>query len=77
MDIKICPKCDAKWIQGNHFWSTGAKGNEADLAGLVCNQYGDYSCINPLKGDETGDTWEKRFDFIGKLSDKDPLNPLN
>ena len=71
MDIKSCPKCQAKWMDGQHFWSTGAKGNEADLAGLVCDQLGDSRCINPIRGTKhDGDTWEKRFDTISKLSEE-------
>lgn len=65
MDTKICPKCQAKWLDGEHYWSTGTKGNESDLAGLVCDRLGDNTCINPLRGTEhDGDTWEKRRDFI-------------
>ena len=65
MDTKICPKCQAKWLDGEHYWSTGAKGNESDLAGLVCDRLGDNTCINPLRGTKhDGDTWEKRRDFI-------------
>ena len=65
MDTKICPKCQAKWLDGQHYWSTGALGSEADLAGLVCDQYGNDQCINPVKGTEhNGDTWEKREEFI-------------
>ena len=60
MSRKECPKCQAVWINGEHYWSTGAKGNELDLAGLVCNNYGDDSCINPIRGEDGGDTWEKR-----------------
>lgn len=64
---KECPKCGAVWINGQHFWSTGSKGDEADLAGLVCNKLGDQQCINPQKGNEFGDTWEKRLEFLNKL----------
>ena len=72
MDIKICPKCTAKWIDGNLFWATGAPAKESDLAGLVCDKLSDGTCINPLKGTEHGgDTWEKRMDFLDK-QDLDP-----
>ena len=65
MNTKTCPKCQAKWIDGQHYWSTGAVGKEEDLAGLVCDKFGDYACINPIKGtDHNGDTWEKRSNFI-------------
>ena len=60
IDRKECPKCGAIWINGQHMWHTGNKGSEADLAGLVCNKLGDAQCINPIRGDESGDTWEAR-----------------
>jgi ribosomal protein S27AE len=72
-DLKIerkeCPKCGATWINGEHRWATGAMGNEADLAGLVCNKLGDNTCINPLKGDESGDTWKDRLSFLDKMDE--------
>ena len=61
-----CPKCGAIWMNGEHYWNTGSKGNELDLAGLVCNKLGDNQCINPLKGKDGGDTWESRLEFIMK-----------
>ena len=62
LERKECPKCNAVWINGEHRWSgTGNKGNELDLAGLVCNNFGDETCINPLRGEPGGDTWEKRL----------------
>lgn len=62
---KECPKCGAVWINGEHYWTgTGKKGNELDLAGLVCNKFGDESCINPLNGVDGGITWEKRFNEL-------------
>ena len=68
---KECPKCGAIWINGEHIWSgTGNKGNEFDLAGLVCNQLGDHQCINPMKGSERGDTWEKRLTDLENLEEK-------
>ena len=65
-DLKIerkeCPKCGAIWINDEHYWSgTGKKGNEMDLAGLVCNKLGDETCINPCNGMEGGVTWEQRL----------------
>jgi hypothetical protein len=64
-DLKLtrveCVKCGAQWINSNHVWKTGDTGSEADLAGLVCNKLGDDNCINPLRGVETGDTWEQRL----------------
>ena len=63
-----CPKCGATWINGQHRWSgTGVKGSEIDLAGLVCNKLGDFQCINPKKGEDGGDTWEKRLEFLDKM----------
>jgi hypothetical protein len=67
-----CPKCGAVWLNGKHTWSgTGKFGNELDLAGLVCNKYGDNACINPLRGAEGGDTWEKRLNILENMSDND------
>tara|TARA_B100002019_G_C21149364_1_gene537390 strand:+ start:142 stop:408 length:267 start_codon:yes stop_codon:yes gene_type:complete len=63
-----CPKCGATWINGQHRWSgTGVRGSEIDLAGLVCNKLGDFQCINPKKGQDGGDTWEKRLEFLDKM----------
>lgn len=67
LERKECPKCNAIWINGEHRWSgTGNKGNELDLAGLVCNNLGDETCINPLRGQGGGDTWEKRLADLEK-----------
>tara|TARA_B100001939_G_scaffold180540_1_gene155670 strand:- start:243 stop:518 length:276 start_codon:yes stop_codon:yes gene_type:complete len=62
-----CPKCGAVWMNGQHTWATGAKGSEEDLAGLVCNKLGDFQCINPMKGKDGGDTWEKRMEDLDKF----------
>ena len=62
IDRKECPKCGATWLNGEHYWSgTGKKGNELDLAGLVCNKLGDNTCINPCRGADGGVTWAKRL----------------
>ena len=62
IERKECPKCGAIWINGEHYWSgTGKKGNELDLAGLVCNKLGDDTCINPCTGMEGVVTWEQRL----------------
>ena len=67
IERKECPKCGAIWINGEHYWSgTGKKGNELDLAGLVCNRSGDETCINPCNGVEGGITWEKRLKELGE-----------
>jgi len=62
-----CPKCEAVFINGQHYWRTGCVGSEKDLAGLVCNNHGDETCINPQKGAEGGDTWEKRLEDMDKM----------
>lgn len=64
---KECPKCGAVWINDQHYWATGAKGNELDLAGLVCNTANSELCVNPQKGKEGGDTWEKRLRLLNSL----------
>ena len=70
MDNKECPKCGATWIDGEHYWSgTGKKGSELDLAGLVCNSFGDETCINPCMGKEGGVTWEERWTSLQKITD--------
>ena len=62
VERKECPKCGSLWINGEHYWSgTGKKGNELDLAGLVCNNHGDETCINPCVGMEGGVTWVERL----------------
>ena len=67
-----CPHCEAVWINGQHYWSTGAIGNEVDLAGLVCNTThgGAEKCINPQIGTESGDSWEKRMNYIKVLKEE-------
>ena len=65
-----CPKCEAKWIGGQLYWSTGKIGCPHDLAGLVCNQFGDETCINYCKGSTSGQTWEQRRKFIQAFEDE-------
>ena len=69
-----CEKCGAIWINGKHMFSGTAASydnSELDLAGLVCNKYGDSQCINPLKGKDGGQTWEYRAGYIdGMLKGK-------
>lgn len=68
MNLKSCPKCGAQFIDGKVYWSTGKEGTAADLAGLVCDDYGDATCINEVKGTKHGgDTWEKRAAFLDGL----------
>lgn len=64
---KECQKCGATWLNNVHYWRTGAKGSELDLAGLVCNKTDSSECINPAKGRVGGDTWDKRVEFIEKF----------
>lgn len=67
LERKECKKCGAVWINGQHYWSgTGKKGNELDLAGLVCNKLGNDDCINPCRGQDGGITWAKRLDSLSK-----------
>ena len=71
-DLKIdrveCPKCGAIWLNGQHMWHTGMKGDEESLSNLVCSVKDSFQCINPKhkKGHIYGDkdTWEKRRKFI-------------
>ncbi len=70
MENQNCPKCGAHWIEGQLYWSTGAMGKEEDLAGLVCNELGDSSCINPKNGVVGGQTWEWRLKQIDMLLDQ-------
>ena len=67
-DTKTCPKCEATWIGGQHYWTgTGKLGNELDLAGLVCNSFGDETCINPCKGVDGGVTWQERTSNLPEI----------
>lgn len=68
MHSKICLKCGATWINNQHYWSgTGKEGDPHDLAGLVCNQYGDDTCINPCRGSTSGITWASRLNSLNTL----------
>jgi hypothetical protein len=68
MNTKTCLKCGACWIDGQHYWSgTQKKGDEAELASLVCDKFGDNTCINPCKGTTKGDGWEKRLTDLNNL----------
>ena len=67
MDCKTCTLCGATWMAGTHFWKTGKKGDETDLAGLVCNNILPEEvskCINPARGSVSGDSWERRAGFL-------------
>ena len=68
MDTKSCPKCGACWIGGQHYWSgTNKMGDESQLASLVCDKFGDETCINPSKGTTDGKGWEKRMENLNTL----------
>ena len=69
MESRKCGKCGATWIDGQLFWSTGARAKEADLAGLVCNNLGDAQCLNKKRGDTSGDTWAKRLAELDRLEE--------
>ena len=71
LERKECPKCGAVWFNGQHYWSgTGNKGNELDLAGLVCNNLGDNQCINPVRGQDGGDSWDKRMEDLERFGEE-------
>lgn len=66
VSMRRCTVCQACWIGPHLFWATGARGNNLDLAGLVCNtDYGGTGrCANPARGRLGGDTWEQREAWI-------------
>ena len=68
MQRKECEKCGAVWLDGQHYWHTGAAGDNKTLSNLVCGIVESNLCINPehKKGHIYGeaDTWEKRRAFI-------------
>lgn len=65
VERKECPKCGAVWLNGQHYWAgTGKEGDPHDLAGLVCNNFADETCINPCRGSKSGITWEKRLEGL-------------
>lgn len=68
IEFKSCPRCGARWMNGQLYWATGKPGKEEDLAGLVCNMVNDPVCINKMKGNDTGDTWAKRATFLEENS---------
>ena len=59
-------------MDGQLYWSTGALGQELDLASLVCNNLNpddkdSNECINKKRGQTGGDTWEYRRGFTDGL----------
>jgi hypothetical protein len=62
-------------LNGQHYWSgTGKEGDPHDLAGLVCNNFGDETCINPCKGSTSGITWERRLTQLEQDEFRGPQN---
>ena len=59
-------------MDGQLYWSTGAKGDEKDLSNLVCGLRDFDDCINPIH--KTGhiygeaDSWEKRAKVSAKIA---------
>jgi hypothetical protein len=72
MNFRSCPRCGARWLDGQLRWATGKEASELDLAGLVCNAVNDPVCINPCKGREGGDTWAKRLARAGEPINAEP-----
>ena len=73
MDCKVCPKCEAKFMDGQLYWATGQKGDPEVLANLVCDlpqvQRGG-GCINKAGSNPKKDTWEKRQAFADAMADE-------
>ena len=65
-----CPKCGATWINGEHRWSgTGVKGSRVRSCWIsICNKLSDFQCINPSKGKDGGDNWERRLADLDKFA---------
>lgn len=68
MECKTCPKCGARFMEGQLYWNSGKEGCPHDLAGLVCNEYADETCINPCRGSTSGQTWESRRGFLDGIN---------
>lgn len=73
---RACPKCGAKFLEGRLYWATGKPGDPRDLAGLVCQNWGDATCINPMRDAKGGDTWAKRLEFMNTLASELKLPPI-
>lgn len=73
---QTCPKCGAKFFEGKLYWSTGKAGDPRDLAGLVCKNWGDTNCINPMRDADGGDTWAKRREFMNAMASELDLPPI-
>lgn len=73
MTCKICPKCEAKFMDGQLFWSTGQKGDPEVLANLVCDLpqvQRSGGCINKAKSNPSKDTWAKRQAYAEAMADE-------
>ncbi len=56
-------------MEGKLYWATGKPGCPADLAGLVCDNFGDETCINELRGtNHEGQTWKERQAFLDGMA---------
>ena len=78
MNCKQCGKCGAQWIDGQLYWATGAPGvKKKTWLSLVCNNLGDDQCINPKRGDDSGDTWAKRDEFVETTEERSGTTPQN
>jgi hypothetical protein len=67
MSCRICPVCEARWINDQLYWSTGKTGSDNDLNALVCRSLPSEKaekCINPCKGQEGGIGWNERLKII-------------
>jgi len=68
MNTKVCPKCGATWIGDQHYWvGTQKQGNETELASLICDKFGDNTCINPDKGTTDGKGWQTRLNNMDQM----------
>lgn len=73
---QTCPKCGARFLEGRLYWATGKPGDPRDLAGLVCQNWGDATCINPMREAQGGDTWAKRLEFMRVMDSELELPPI-
>jgi hypothetical protein len=59
MDFRSCPRCGARWLDGQLYWSgTGKKASELDLAGLVCNAVSDPELHQSMQ-------WPRGWRYLG------------